>query len=391
MRFASRVRGGVLTVSLLLAACAPASAPSPTSVVAPKPTTPPAGGAAAASPALSPAASAASPASPSPQVSVSPVVQAAASPVAAASAPGGAPTRLAVAYSNLITDNLPLWTARDMGIFDRSGLDVDLQYIASTNAMAALLAGQVQVASTGGSEVINSIANGADLVVVATLNPVYAVFLETRPEIKTAEDLKGKTIAITNPGASFDVATRVLLQHEGIDPDRDVTFIKTGSVANVTAALVSGNVDAGLANVPDTIKIEAAGLHPLFDMSKLGLPGSTVVLVLQRAYVDQQRAAVQRFVDDVVEALAREKHDQPGSVRLLEKYLQTQDQRGMEAAFDYYTQSILPALPFPRPEQFGDAQRTTSAVNPKAQDVSVESFLDPTFVQSGADRGLDKP
>ena len=75
---------------------------------------------------------------------------------------------------------------------------------------------------------------------------------------------------------------------------------------------------------------------------------------------------------------------------LLQKYLQSEDEPGMGAAFDYYTGSILPGLPFPRVEQFADAQRTTAAVNPKAQEVRVESFLDPSFVQSAADRGLDK-
>ena len=342
-----------------------------------------------ASPAVASPAAAASTARPA--VAASPAaVPSSPQPAASGRTANSGSVHLPIAYSNLITDNLPLWYAQESGLFQRSGLDVDLQYIASTNAMAALLAGQVEVASTGGSEVINSIANGADLVVVATITPVYAVFLEVRPDIKSAEDLKGKSIAITNPGASFDVATRVLLMHEGLDPDRDVTFIKTGSVANVTSALVSGNVEAGLANVPDTIKIEAAGLHPLFDMSKLGLPGSTVVLVMQRAYVSQHRDVVQRFVDAVVEALAREKQDRPGAVQLLEKYLQTQDEAGMNAAFDYYIQNVLPGLPFPKAEQFGDAQRTTSAVNPKAAEVRVESFLEPSFVQSAADRGVDK-
>ena len=358
----------VAAIGLALTACAPSSASPPSSATAPAP----------------PSATApASAAKPSPAV-------AAASASASTAASSSPVSHIAIAYSNLIADNLPLWAAKDTGVFDRNGLDADLQYIASTNAMAALLAGQVQVASTGGSEVINSIANGADLVVVATPTPVYSVFLEVRPEIKSAADLRGKSIAITNPGASFDIATRVLLQHEGLDPDKDVTFVKTGSVANVTSALISGNVDAGLANVPDTIKIEAAGLHPLFDMSKLGVPSSVVILVLQRSYVNSQHEVVQRFVDSVVEALAREKKDKPGSVGLLGKYLQSQDQAGIEAAFDFYTNSVLPGLPFPKVEQFADAQRTTAAVSPKAAEVKIESFIDPSFVQSAADRGLDK-
>lgn len=273
-------------------------------------------------------------------------------------------------------------------MYERNGLDVDLQYIASTNAMAALLAGQVQLAVTGGSEAINANANGSDVVVIATTTPVYATFLETRPEIKTAADLKGKLIAITNPGASFDIATRVLLQHEGLDPDKDVTLVKTGSVANVTSALLSGQVDAGLAGMPDSLKIEAAGLHPLYDMSKLGVPSSGNVMLTQRAYRTSQRDTVQRVIDSIVAALAQAKKDKPATVALLMNYMQTQDRAGMEAAYDYYLNSIIPALPYPKPEQFVDAQKTTAIANPRAAEVRLDSLVDPSFIQSSADRGL---
>lgn len=314
-------------------------------------------------------------------------------PTAAPVAPAtqvGAATHVSIAYSNLIIDNTSYWSAKEFGLYAQNGLDVDLEYIASTNAMAALLAGQVQLAVTGGSEAINATANGSEVVVVANTTPVYATFLETRPEIKTAADLKGKTIAITNPGASFDVTTRVLLQHEGLDPDKDVTLVKTGSVANVTAALLSGQVDAGLAGMPDNLKLEQAGLHPLFDMTKLGLPASGNVIMTQRAYATTQRETVQRVVDSIVEALSRARKDKPATVALLQNYMQTQDRQAMEAAYDFYLGSVLPGLPFPKPEQFVDAQSTTAATNPKASDVRLESIVDPTFIQSSVDRGVDK-
>jgi NitT/TauT family transport system substrate-binding protein len=309
---------------------------------------------------------------------------------APAATQAGAATHLSIAYSNLIIDNTSYWSAKEFGIYAQNGLDVDLQYIASSNAMAALLAGQVQLAVTGGSEAINANANGSEVVVVANTTPVYGTFLETRPEIKTAADLKGKTIAITNPGASFDITTRVLLQHEGLDPDKDVTLVKTGSVANVTAALLSGQVDAGLAGMPDNLKLEQAGLHPLFDMTKMGLPASGNVILTQRAYATTQRDTVQRVIDSIVEALGRARKDKPATVAILQNYMQTQDRQGMEAAYDFYLGSVLPGPPVLKPEQFVDAQRTTAAANPKASDVRLESIIDPSFVQSSIDRGVDK-
>jgi NitT/TauT family transport system substrate-binding protein len=322
--------------------------------------------------------------------STQPSLPSAAPTPAPAAAPPGASTRVSIAYSNLIVDNTSYWSAKEFGLYEQNGLDVDLQYIASSNAMAALLAGQVQLAVTGGSEAINANANGSDVVVVANTTPVYATFLEARPEIKTVADLKGKSIAITNPGASFDVTTRVLLQHEGLDPDKDVTLVKTGSVANVTAALVSGQVDAGLAGMPDNLKIEAAGLHPLYDMTKMGLPASGNVMITQRAYATEQRETVQHVVDSVVEALARARKDKPATVALLQNYMQTQDRQGMESAYDFYLGSVLPGPPFPKPEQFVDAQRTSATTNPKAADVRLESIVDPSFLQSSVDRGIDK-
>src|SRR5919199_6474339 len=78
-----------------------------------------------------------------------PAPTAASKPAAAPASSGASASKVSIAYSNLIADNLALWTAKETGIFANNGLDVDLQYIASTNAMSALLAGQVQVASTG--------------------------------------------------------------------------------------------------------------------------------------------------------------------------------------------------------------------------------------------------
>src|SRR3981081_4572025 len=84
---------------------------------------------------------------------------AACSPAAVTPAPTAPPIKkIGIAYSNLLADSLSLWVARESGIFARNGLDVDLQYIASVNAFAALLAGQVQASSGGGSEVISGTA-----------------------------------------------------------------------------------------------------------------------------------------------------------------------------------------------------------------------------------------
>jgi NitT/TauT family transport system substrate-binding protein len=296
----------------------------------------------------------------------------------------GPARKIGIAYSNLIADSLSLWVARESGIFAKSGLDVDLQYIASSNAFAALLAGQVQASAGGGSEVISGVANGADVVVVANLMPIYPYFMEATADITKADDLKGKSIAITNPGATFDIASRVALKKAGLNPDADVSFIKTGSVANVQSALLSGQVQGGLAQVPDTLKLEASGLHPLIDMSTLNAPASGTVVSMQRAFVNDNKDIVQKLVDSIVQAYALEKQDKATTVKVLKQYLKSDDDAAMGATYDYFVAKAPPVVP--TPEQFTDSFGVLAEQNSKIKDVDLAKMLDATFFQSAAER-----
>jgi NitT/TauT family transport system substrate-binding protein len=311
----------------------------------------------------------------------------AAQSVSPTAAPTVAPARkIGIAYSNLIADSLPLWVARESGIFARNGLEVDLQYIASSNAFAALLAGQVQASSGGGSEVISGVANGADVVVVANLMPIYPYFMEAPASIQKPADFKGQSIAITNPGATFDIASRVALKKAGLNPDADVTWIKTGSVANVQNALLSGNVQGGLAQVPDTLKLEAAGLHPVIDMSTLNAPASGTVVTMQRAFISDNKDVVQKVVDSILQAYALEKQDKPTTVKVLKQYLKSEDDAAMGATYDYFVAKAPPVLP--KPEQFMDSVGVLSEQNPKIKDVDLTKMLDGSYFQNALDRQL---
>ena len=73
--------------------------------------------------------------------------------------------KIVVSYSNVLADFFPAYVAKEAGIFDQNFLDVDLQLIASTTGLPALLAGQTQIAHIGGSEALTTTAGGGDVVV----------------------------------------------------------------------------------------------------------------------------------------------------------------------------------------------------------------------------------
>ncbi len=318
---------------------------------------------------------------------VSACTPAAPPPPAAASPTAAAPIAVSMGYSNISTDDSASYVASDTGIFTRHGLDVNAQLIAGgSTTIAALVSGQVQIAQAGGSETLSAIANGADLSIVATLAGVYPYLFEVIPEITSLDQVVGKKLGVSNVGGSADIALRVVLRKNGIDPDKDVTIVPTGSAANRTAALKSGAIQGGMAGPPDSLSIEAIGLHPILDLASQHLPSANTVVVVQRSWAANNRDTVQRYIDAIVESMVQLKQDRPGTIAILEKYYQSNDDHAMGVAYDFYANEVAQVLPYPQPEQFKDAIDALTPTNPKLGQVDLGKALDPSFVQNAADR-----
>ena len=296
---------------------------------------------------------------------------------------------MALGYSNISGDELAGWLAADAGVFAAHGLDVRLELLGGgSKAMAALLAGQDNLTIQGGSEVLSASTSGADLVILATLAPVYPYLFEVSREIQSANDLRGKKVEISSAGSSGDIASRVVLKRQGLDPDRDVTLVPVGSHTNGTAALLGGAVQAGVDDPPASYELERHGLHPLFDLAALKLPAANTVLVGQRAWVSANRPTVQRVVDALVEAIARARADKALGVRVLKHYYQSEDDEAMSGAYDFFVHEVLPPVPMPAVAQFNDALGILGESNDKLKGLEVAKLLDTSFVQSAVDRGL---
>ena len=339
-----------------------------------------------------------------PKPTVAPTTAATAPPAAAATAPPtAAPTavtkpaaaaplqKVSAGYSNVSADDLASWVAKEAGIFSQNGLDVDLQLVAGgSKTMASLLSGQNDLTLQGGGEVLSASTSGADLVVLATLAPVYPYLFEVSADVKTVDDLRGKKVGVSSAGGSADIASRVILKKQGLDPDSDVNMVPVDSHANRTAALISGAIQGGVDDPPDSYAVEREGLHTPFDLAGQKLPAANTVLVGQRAWVSANRETTQKFVDSLVQGIARMRADKTFTVGVLKKYFQSDDEEVMSGAYDYFTREVIPSVPSPRGEQFADAISILGDKNEKVKSLDVSRIVDPSFVQSSVDRGLNK-
>lgn len=327
-----------------------------------------------------------------------PAASAAASATKAAAAPSAtakaAPFDLTVSYSNVIADELPLWTTNEGGFFQQEGLNVgQLQLISSSTGVAALLSGKIEIAQLGGSETMsaNAEAGGAGpLVVIGQLAGVYPFVFEVSKDIKTAADLKGKNVGVSSIGSSSDIATRVALKKLGLDPDTDVHIQAVGSTSARISALLSGAIQAGVAQPPDSLKLEAGGFHVLYDLASQGLPSANTSVVTTRTFLQAHKDVVQRYIDALVLGTKKLKADKAFGISVLEKYLKSTDATAMGVTYDFYAGKVAKTQPFSKPEMFADAQAVLGAKNAKVKSYDVTQMLDSEFVQSAVDRGLDK-
>ncbi len=165
-------------------------------------------------------------------------------PLAAAAA--GIPVTIAVGTTSIDASqanntSVPIYTK----CWEKEGLDVTIQPVNSTAAMQAVLSGQAQFSNHGPGAALQARAKGAPIKAVYVnmrKNFQFPVVQENSP-IKTIKDFKGKTIGVISYGAVLVQIIKAQIAEAGLDPNKDVTFIETGTGAQAVAALTSGKVD----------------------------------------------------------------------------------------------------------------------------------------------------
>src|SRR5262245_16471352 len=120
-----------------------------------------------------------------------------------------------------------VWVARERGLFKKHGLDMQFSLMPRNPlAVAALIAGEIDAAIIGPGHLVNAGLSGADLVGIANFHQKLDFRLNARPDIKKAEDLRGKRIAISGPGSTSHLVSLLSLQGLNLDPVQGrITFL----------------------------------------------------------------------------------------------------------------------------------------------------------------------
>ncbi|MCA1793413.1 MAG: aliphatic sulfonate ABC transporter substrate-binding protein [Desulfobacteraceae bacterium] len=205
----------------------------------------------------------------------------------------------------------PAWVGIEKGLFQKHGLGVLFQnFYASSGRMGSLVAGDLDIASTGSISGIALMAAGSKGFMAFGTPDSYATVegIIARENIKTIQDLKGKRIAAPF-ASSAHVLVLDILEQNGLDPEKDLTLLNL-KVNEMPAAMHSGEIDACAAWTPHFNKLlKMPGHHLLVDDTEFSLykkyklgPGPDL-LVVRKEFAQKYPKTSKAFVKGYFEAV----------------------------------------------------------------------------------------
>jgi NitT/TauT family transport system substrate-binding protein len=236
------------------------------------------------------------------------------------------------------------WMAKEIGAYDKYGIDAELIYISSGPVVVqALLGGDVVGGIAATNAVIAAALRGAPLVsVLSTANRPYHR-LWVQPEINRFEDLRGKTLGVTRFGSVTDNLTRMLLKKYGLE--NTVNVRQMGGTIEVSAAFQNRQI-AGA--VTSSLRVDS-NVQPklLAKLEDMGFQYSMDVVAHSRDDLKRFPQIVEGMVRAYVEGVAAIHFQKDRAYKAIAKYARLRDQKKIE---EIYQDSIIYLEKTPRVE-----------------------------------------
>ena len=202
--------------------------------------------------------------------------------------------KVKIGYPAFSLTFLTFFVAKDAGIFKKHGLDVELIQLAGAVQTSALVAGEIDHL-TGITGPLVAAARGLPFkgIFVTHERPLFWVI--ANPEIRHAEDLIGKTVAVDRLGTLQDIIARDLIKRKGVNPEQ-VTFIQTGSVSNSVQSLSQKSVAAALLSLPHNVVMTQQGYREIASATEFNMRSASGGIATREATLRQDPGGVKAVI-----------------------------------------------------------------------------------------------
>jgi NitT/TauT family transport system substrate-binding protein len=231
--------------------------------------------------------------------------------------------------------DLPFKVAQLKGFWREEGLDVEVILIRGAVGMQALLGGSVDYTSASGSTIAAAVRGlPVKLVFISSAKPMFE--LVAQPQIKSIQELKGKIVGISSRGGSNDLMMQLILQKNGLAPNKDVTTIIVGAQAETVIALQTGRIAAALLTPPRNFMLQRDGFNRLAHASDY-LPtfGNGGIGVTDEK-IKTNPAEVLALVKGTVKGLQYSLKNRAEMTKMMPDYLGVKDATLVDQLYDLY-------------------------------------------------------
>ena len=274
-----------------------------------------------------------------------------------------------------------MWTAKELGLFAKHGLDVELVLLVGAPlAVTALVSGETPIVHAGASAVVTSNLQGSGAVLVAGGANRFPYVLFVTDEIKQVEDLRGKKFGVSRIGSADNAAAITVLNRFGIK-ETDVTYVQAGSIPSRLAAMQTNALQATLLQAPETLKAKEIGMRPLLDFTKLDVEWQQNGVATTRDYIKKKPDTVRRFIRAFVEGSHYNLTNPKGAQKILQKYLAIKDDKSVQESYNEIVAKLTLKVPYPTERGIQLYLDQLKIKNPKAAQAKPSDFTDLSFLK----------
>ena len=291
---------------------------------------------------------------------------------------------LRIALSTPTPHMAPLYVGKDKKLYEKYGLDVQLILVNSGSLVAQMFAsGELQMTANAPASLVNLAATGEKMSFFLGLSNTSPFTVVTQPNLRRAEDLKGKRIGTARFGGSSHISALIALEYLKLDLKRDkIVLIQTGVDPDRMVALETKAIDAGMLQRVATKVMVGKGYNPLLNMVQSKIPYQNTGLTIKKDYAAANSKTVDGFTRATIEAYGFifKKENKQAVKEVLTRNLRLAN---MDAAEDFYleAQEELDRKPYPSLDGFKIVIKYVAEQNPKAAAVKVEEIVDNSWLK----------
>ena len=244
--------------------------------------------------------------------------------------------KVTINYPNRSGSNWPLFIAKEAGIYQKYGLDVNLVFGVHPAGIAMLVSGEGQMVNSSLEQLMQAASKDGSMVLLGSSLNRGMFALMSRKDIGSIKELKGKRIAIGQVGDAPYGYLVSLLGKSGLAP-RDVQWIPVGTdVSGRAAALQSGRADATLLTAPAYFKVEEAGYKTLANLADHADIFASTAYIMKKSVVAADPKLAESLIRAHAEAIKRFYEDKPFAVKAFLAYDKNAVEAEVERVYDLY-------------------------------------------------------